>query len=70
MRWRGVITRFSHLLRFNIGLVRVIQLLASLLLLCHWVGCLWRIVGEVDPEGDAHQVGGPAVLWAARVRER
>ena len=34
--------------RFNPAIVRVCQLVLMLVLACHWVGCLWWLVGTID----------------------
>ena len=47
----GKLLSSSSALRFNPGLVRVGQLMLMLLLACHWAGCLWWLVGEIDMEG-------------------
>ena len=47
----GGLLKNSSMLRFNPGLVRVGQLMLMLLLACHWAGCLWWLIGEIDMEG-------------------
>eukprot|EP00966_Prymnesium_polylepis_P267970 6190750-Prymnesium_polylepis.1 len=42
--------------RFNPQLVRVSQLLFMLVLTCHWLGCLWWLVGTVERK-TTHPLG-------------
>lgn len=39
---------FLGLLHFNPGLARVVQLLVLLLCTCHWLGCAWWLVGQLE----------------------
>ncbi|KAL1498823.1 hypothetical protein AB1Y20_014126 [Prymnesium parvum] len=42
--------------QFNPALVRVSQLVVMLVLACHWVGCLWWLVGTL-PRTETHPLG-------------
>ena len=58
---------------FNPALARVVQLLCMLLLTCHWMGCMWWLVGTLDrseywTEGDRADEWGPAE-WLKQVAE-
>jgi CRP-like cAMP-binding protein len=60
----GSLMRASSVLRFNPGLVRMGQLMLMLFLACHWAGCLWWIIGEVDPDSQEADDEG-TTQWAA-----
>ena len=60
--------QLAHLsvLRYNPGIVRVLQLLLMLLVACHWAGCLWWIVGDIDTEAQSLAIEVPTTTpWAA-----
>ena len=62
----GQLLSSLSLLRYNPGLVRVGQLMLMLLLACHWAGCLWWLVGEIDMEGRHLALTEPLLTpWAA-----
>jgi len=62
----GGLLKTSSMLRFNPGLVRVGQLMLMLLLACHWTGCLWWLIGEIDIEGRELAIADPeSNTWPA-----